>query len=71
MEHLDGDWEDHLPSVLLGMRTSICRSTGMTPFMAMFGREAVLPLDLVYADNVNANPVTENEALRARLSTLY
>ena len=61
LEHLEGDWEDHLPSVLLGIRTSVCRSTGMTPFMAMFGREAVLPLDLVYNDRINEHTLNENE----------
>ena len=71
LEHLEGDWEDHLPSVLLGIRTSVCRSTGMTPFMAMFGREAVLPLDLVYNDRINEHTLNENQYLRERLTTIY
>ena len=37
----------------------------------MFGREAVLPLDLVYNDNINENTLTENKNLRERLTTIY
>ena len=71
MEHLSGDWEDHLPTVLLAIRTSICSSTGTTPFNAMFGREAVLPLDIVYNDNISYSDENDIETLRARLSTIY
>jgi transposase InsO family protein len=33
-------WEDYLPHALFAMRTSICVSTGVEPFAAMFGRNA-------------------------------
>lgn len=41
-------WEKFLPAALLAMRTAKCRTTGYSPFFLMFGREATLPLDLVY-----------------------
>jgi hypothetical protein len=31
-----GAWEDYLPHALFAMRTSICISTGVAPFAAMF-----------------------------------
>ena len=74
MEHLDGDWEDHLPTILLGLRTAVCRSTGVTPFMALFGREAQLPLDLMYGkpiDHAEQDGTGLIHSLRQRLETIY
>ena len=42
------DWEDYVDSVLFAYRTSMCTSTGFSPFELIFGRKAVLPPDLVY-----------------------
>ena len=50
----DEDWETLLPEVLLGLRTARNRTTGVTPFYAVFGREAMLPIDYLYA-NSNAS----------------
>ena len=47
LENADGDWEDHLPTALMGMRTCVHKTTNMTPFKAMFGREAQLPIDVI------------------------
>ena len=44
------DWEDLLPSALLAIRTCVSKSTKITPFMAMYGREANLPIDIVFGD---------------------
>jgi transposase InsO family protein len=46
LERTPGCWVEELPSVLWGIRTSINRSTGFTPFFMVFGVEAVLPTDL-------------------------
>ena len=48
MSDLPGDWEDHLPAALLCIRTTVNRSTKMTPFMALHGREANLPIEIAY-----------------------
>lgn len=42
------DWEDVLPHVLFALRTSVCRSTGLAPYQALFGRDATTPLDLIF-----------------------
>ncbi|PKI42567.1 hypothetical protein CRG98_037047 [Punica granatum] len=39
------DWHDMLPYKLLAYRTSICTSTGATPYSLVYGTEAVLPIE--------------------------
>ncbi|CAC5403294.1 unnamed protein product [Mytilus coruscus] len=41
------NWDDILPMVKLAYRTSEHESTGQSPSMMMFGREAELPIDLL------------------------
>jgi hypothetical protein len=41
-------WEDCLPHALFAMRTSICVSTGVAPFAAMFGRNVSASLEMVF-----------------------
>ena len=40
------DWHEMLPFVLHGYRTSVCTSTGATPFSLVYGMEVVLPFEL-------------------------
>ena len=42
------DWDDYLDSILYAYRTSVCTSTGYTPFELVFGRKAFMPPDLLY-----------------------
>ena len=42
------DWDMHLPYVLMAYRTSTHASTGCTPQVMIYGREANLPVDLVF-----------------------
>ena len=39
------DWHEMLPFALHGYRTSVCTSTGATPFSLVYGVEAVLPVE--------------------------
>lgn len=45
-EHIE-EWPSALPGVLFAHRTQQHRSTGYSPFFALFGQEPRLPLDLV------------------------
>ena len=36
------NWDEFLPVVALAYRTTVCDSTGYTPYYALFGREAKL-----------------------------
>ena len=40
-------WTRKLPVAVFAINTAMCRSIGLTPFEATFGRNARLPLDLV------------------------
>lgn len=42
------NWDDCLPACLLAYRTSVHTTTRMTPFFLMHGREAMLPIDLIF-----------------------
>lgn len=42
------NWEDHVRKVSLAYNSSIHPTTGYTPFYLMFGRQARLPVDLMF-----------------------
>ena len=69
------DWEKHLPYVLMAYRTSIHASTGCTPQIMVYGREANLPIDLVFptAQNANESPCAPEyvEYLRDAIRTTH
>jgi len=46
-EHM-GDWEDCLPRVCFVYNTSKQTSTGFIPFYLMLGRQARIPLDIIF-----------------------
>jgi hypothetical protein len=41
-------WMKELPSVVWSLRTTPNRATGFTPFLLVYGAEAILPTDLEY-----------------------
>ena len=43
------NWDDCLSACLLAYRTSVHATTKMTPYFLMHGREAILPIDLIFA----------------------
>ena len=42
------EWEYHVQKVCMAYNTSVQSTTGFTPFFLMFGREARLPVDLLF-----------------------
>ena len=41
-------WEDALPMALFALRMTPCRSTGLTPYQILFGRDVSQPLDTIF-----------------------
>ena len=48
IHELNDDWDTLLPAVLFAMRTTENRTTGYSPFFLTYGREARMPIDLLY-----------------------
>ena len=54
------DWDIHLQLALFAYRTSIHRSSGVSPFKAVYGREAVSPLTLIDGENMSTKGLSGN-----------
>ncbi|KAJ8375526.1 hypothetical protein SKAU_G00061060 [Synaphobranchus kaupii] len=70
------DWDMKLPLVLMAIRSTPHRSTGVTPFEMMTGREMTLPLHLLYRpeDVSIASAYTAHQYvtdLRSHLQTVF
>lgn len=55
------NWDDILPLLMLAYRSSELESIGFTPSMMTFGREAELPIDLVYGSPQKQEPCTHTD----------
>ncbi len=66
---LHNDWDEYLDYITFAYNTSRHASTGMTPFLLLYGREALLPVDV--ALGANPNPVTEVEKFTSRFNNIY
>ena len=42
------DWENHIRKVCMAYNTSVQATTGYSPFCLMFGRNARLPIDIMF-----------------------
>ena len=53
------NWDEVLPKLMCGYRTSIHESTKQTPFSLIFGREIRLPIDVMFglSPTTSSNPV--------------
>lgn len=67
------DWDERIAQALLAYRTSVHSATGTTPFMAMYGREAILPIDLVFElpDSFRQNRDELNQYEQKKFQDMY
>ena len=67
------DWENHIRKVCMAYNTSVQASTGYTPFFLMFGRQARIPVDVMYgAPNSSTQTVHEYAAtLRKQMDKAF
>jgi len=68
------DWDLHLPLVMMAYQTSIQESTGATSFSLMFGREARLPIDVMFGPPPGEELTSSSQyafLLRQRLESAY
>jgi len=72
-----GEWEEHLPRICFAYNTSEQESTGFTPFYLMFGRQARIPMDLMFttlveeAKSVNQYVWTLRQSLQEAYELLH
>ena len=67
------DWDEKLPTVMLAYRTTVHSVTQQTPYAALYGRQAILPVDMIFGlpHRQQMNLRSANEALREQLIAKY
>ena len=67
------DWEDHIRKVCIVYNICVHPTTGFTPLYLMFGRQARLPLDIMYGTSRPEETLANEYAatLRSSLEEAY
>ena len=67
------DWEEYVSKACMAYNTSVNATTGYTPFYLMFGRQARIPVDLMYgtAEPESASYGEYTTKLQQSLSKAY
>ena len=70
------DWEQGLPAALMALRSAKSRTTNLSPYSILFGREMSLPLDLIFAlPDKDTEHITDAKAraftIRKRINRAY
>ena len=64
------DWPDHLDSIAFAYRTAVQESTGLSPYQLLFGRQPVLPVDILYGEPSKVEAMERDEGkYHLRLTT--
>ena len=56
------EWEHHIQKVCMAYNSSVQSSTGCIPFYLMFGRQAHLPVDIMYGTSTQQSSSPEEHA---------
>jgi hypothetical protein len=67
------DWDYYLPAVTFAIRASICSSTGFSPYYVMYGRDTIMPVDLIFGLEHTQEQSTPNygHTLADRMMKVY
>ncbi len=55
------NWDELLPALCFAYNTSVHSSTGVQPFVLVYGRQPKLPIDLMFPQNKSHDIVLEPE----------
>ena len=72
--HQHAEWDRNLPLLLLGLRSQVHRSLGVSPYCVLFGREPRLPVQLELGEPARGRTrsITEHlDELRSNLRSLH
>ena len=53
-------WENYLDTCIYAYNTAVHESSRFTPYELMFGRKAILPIDLEFADQEASDILSEH-----------
>ena len=64
------NWDMGLPQLCFAYNSSIHETTGCSPFEVMFGREPIVPIDLIYPNRLEHTREKITESKRTQLSKI-
>ncbi len=68
-------WEEQLLAALFALRTAVCRSTGLTLYKVLFGRECSVPIDSIFQTPPSNEPPTNHtgqlRAIKTRIARAH
>ena len=64
------DWPDYLDSIAFAYRSAVNESTGFSPYQLLYGRQPVLPVDILYGEPSKVEAMERDEGkYHLRLTT--